>query len=163
MSWYTKVNGSHFGLPPRSIHKMTGLGGKWCELWRIRTGFIQLFSGVSGPESSWARMVGSITVCRHDITAIATSLWLTAQILTSTWSFFKKIQLYCDWKVSYQCEHTSVSLHSMFRLLDINSQQWRPVLLDGSRLCTSMKRLIRKRSVYSRHRRSWRTVVFHSR
>ena len=27
-SWYPKFNGSHFGLPPSSIHKMTGLGGK---------------------------------------------------------------------------------------------------------------------------------------
>ena len=27
-SWYPTINGSHFGLPPSSIHKMTGLGGK---------------------------------------------------------------------------------------------------------------------------------------
>ena len=27
-SWYPRFNGSHFGLPPSSIHKMTGLGGK---------------------------------------------------------------------------------------------------------------------------------------
>ena len=27
-SWNPKFNGSHFGLPPGSIHKMTGLGGK---------------------------------------------------------------------------------------------------------------------------------------
>ena len=27
-SWYPKFNGSHFGLPPSSIHKMTRLGGK---------------------------------------------------------------------------------------------------------------------------------------
>ena len=27
-SWYIKFNGSHFGLPPSSIHRMTGLGGK---------------------------------------------------------------------------------------------------------------------------------------
>ena len=26
-SWYPKFNGSHFRLPPSSIHKMTGLGG----------------------------------------------------------------------------------------------------------------------------------------
>ena len=31
-SWYPKFNGSHFGLPPRSIHRMTGLGGKM--VWR---------------------------------------------------------------------------------------------------------------------------------
>ena len=28
-SWYPKFNGSHFGLPPSSVHKMTGLGGKF--------------------------------------------------------------------------------------------------------------------------------------
>ena len=28
MSWYPEVNGSHCGLPPSSIHRMTGLGGK---------------------------------------------------------------------------------------------------------------------------------------
>ena len=27
-SWYPKFNGSHFGLPHSSIHRMTGLGGK---------------------------------------------------------------------------------------------------------------------------------------
>ena len=27
-SWYSKFNGSHFGLPGSSIFKMTGLGGK---------------------------------------------------------------------------------------------------------------------------------------
>ena len=27
-SWYPEFNGSHFGLPPSSIHQMTGLGGK---------------------------------------------------------------------------------------------------------------------------------------
>ena len=27
-SWYPEFNGSHFGLPPSSIHTMTGLGGK---------------------------------------------------------------------------------------------------------------------------------------
>ena len=27
-SWYPKFSGSHFGLPPCSIHEMTGLGGK---------------------------------------------------------------------------------------------------------------------------------------
>ena len=27
-SWYPNVNGSHFGFPPSSIHRMTGLGGK---------------------------------------------------------------------------------------------------------------------------------------
>ena len=33
-SWYPKINGSHFGLPPSSIHRMTGLGGKfvWSKL-----------------------------------------------------------------------------------------------------------------------------------
>ena len=28
-SWYPNFNGSHFGLPPSSIHRMTGLGGKF--------------------------------------------------------------------------------------------------------------------------------------
>ena len=28
VSWYTKFNGSHFAVPPSSIHKMTGQGGK---------------------------------------------------------------------------------------------------------------------------------------
>ena len=28
MVWYPKFNGSHFGLPPSSIPRMTGLGGK---------------------------------------------------------------------------------------------------------------------------------------
>ena len=28
-SLYTKHNGSHFGLPPSSIHRMTGLGGNF--------------------------------------------------------------------------------------------------------------------------------------
>ena len=34
MSWYPNFNGSHFGLPPSSIHKMTGLGDKmlWTKL-----------------------------------------------------------------------------------------------------------------------------------
>ena len=27
-SWYPEFNGSHFGLPPNTIHQMTGLGGK---------------------------------------------------------------------------------------------------------------------------------------
>ena len=27
-SWYPNFNGSHFGLPPWSIHRMTGLGGE---------------------------------------------------------------------------------------------------------------------------------------
>ena len=27
-SWYPKFNGSHFGLPPSSIHRMTGQSGK---------------------------------------------------------------------------------------------------------------------------------------
>ena len=27
--WYPKFNGSHFGLPPSSVHRMTGLGGKF--------------------------------------------------------------------------------------------------------------------------------------
>ena len=27
-SWYPNFNGGHFGLPPSSIHRMTGLGGK---------------------------------------------------------------------------------------------------------------------------------------
>ena len=27
-SCYPEINGSHFGLPPSSIHQMTGLGGK---------------------------------------------------------------------------------------------------------------------------------------
>ena len=26
-SWYPDFNGSHFGLSPSSIHRMTGLGG----------------------------------------------------------------------------------------------------------------------------------------
>ena len=29
MSWYPELNGSHFGLPPSSIHRMTGLGGNF--------------------------------------------------------------------------------------------------------------------------------------
>ena len=33
MSWYPIFNGSHFGLPPSSIHRMTGLGGK--KLWTM--------------------------------------------------------------------------------------------------------------------------------
>ena len=40
-SWYPKFNGSHFGLPPSSIHKMTGLGGKWCERLHKRTAPIE--------------------------------------------------------------------------------------------------------------------------
>ena len=28
-SWYPNFNGSHFGLPPSSIHRMTGLGGNF--------------------------------------------------------------------------------------------------------------------------------------
>ena len=28
-SWYPNFNGSHFGLPPSSIHRITGLGGKF--------------------------------------------------------------------------------------------------------------------------------------
>ena len=28
-SWYPKFNGRHFGLPPSSTHRMTGLGGTW--------------------------------------------------------------------------------------------------------------------------------------
>ena len=28
MSWYPNFNGSHFGLPPSEIHRLTGLGGK---------------------------------------------------------------------------------------------------------------------------------------
>ena len=32
-SWYLKFNGSHFGLPPSSIHRMTGLGGNF--VWTI--------------------------------------------------------------------------------------------------------------------------------
>ena len=28
-SWYPEFNGSHFGLPPSSIHRMTGLGGNF--------------------------------------------------------------------------------------------------------------------------------------
>ena len=35
-SWYPKFNGSHFGLPPSEIHRMTGLPQS-CELWRMRT------------------------------------------------------------------------------------------------------------------------------
>ena len=27
-SWYPKLKGSHFGLPPSSVHRMTGLGGR---------------------------------------------------------------------------------------------------------------------------------------
>ena len=27
-SWYSHFNGSHFGLPPSKIHRMTGAGGK---------------------------------------------------------------------------------------------------------------------------------------
>ena len=39
-SWYLNFNGSHFGLPPSEIHRMTGLRHpKSCDpLWRIRTG-----------------------------------------------------------------------------------------------------------------------------
>ena len=33
-SWYPKINESHFGLPPSSIHKMTGVGGKMTYLHR---------------------------------------------------------------------------------------------------------------------------------
>ena len=48
-SWYPNFNGSHFGLPPSEIHRMTGLGGKkvipqndgkWREQWCIHTGHI---------------------------------------------------------------------------------------------------------------------------
>ena len=39
---YPTFNGSHFGLPPSEIHRMTGLPArrhpKSCELWRLRTG-----------------------------------------------------------------------------------------------------------------------------
>ena len=33
-SWYPNFNGSHFGLPPSSINRMTGLGGKiaWTDV-----------------------------------------------------------------------------------------------------------------------------------
>ena len=40
-SRYPEFNGRHFGLPPSTIHRMTALGGKWCELWRIRTNPIE--------------------------------------------------------------------------------------------------------------------------
>ena len=40
-SLYPKFNGSHFGLPSSSIDKMTGLGSKMCEQWRMRTGLIE--------------------------------------------------------------------------------------------------------------------------
>ena len=36
-SCYLEFNGSHFDLPPSSIHKMAGLGGKWCGRWPMRT------------------------------------------------------------------------------------------------------------------------------
>ena len=42
-SWYPNFNGSHFGLPPSEIHRMTGVA-KLCELWRIRTGPIKLLA-----------------------------------------------------------------------------------------------------------------------
>ena len=29
MSWYLEINGSHFGFLPRSIHRMSGLGGSF--------------------------------------------------------------------------------------------------------------------------------------
>ena len=40
-SLYPKFNGSHFGLPPSSMHKMTGLGGKmvWMMMYAHRPHF----------------------------------------------------------------------------------------------------------------------------
>ena len=37
-SWYPEINGSHFGLPLSSIHKMAGLGGKmvWIMMYSYR-------------------------------------------------------------------------------------------------------------------------------
>ena len=37
-SWYPKFNGSHFDLPPSSIHRMTGLGGNmaWMMMYAHR-------------------------------------------------------------------------------------------------------------------------------
>ena len=37
-SWYRKFNGSHFVLPPSSIHKITHWVAKWCEPWGIWAG-----------------------------------------------------------------------------------------------------------------------------
>ena len=43
-SWHPNFNGSHFGLPPSSIHEMTGLGGKmvWTMTYAHRPYFVLL-------------------------------------------------------------------------------------------------------------------------
>ena len=51
-SWYLNINGSHFGLPPSEMHSLSGpewLGcdPKWCELWRIRTGPMEVLAANS--------------------------------------------------------------------------------------------------------------------
>ena len=62
-SWYTEFNGSHFGLPPSSIHRMTGLGGNF--VWTMTNSHVQFvlnFVILNLLGSVW-----SVTHCQKEI------------------------------------------------------------------------------------------------
>ena len=72
-SLYPKCNGSHFGLPPSSIHKMTGWVAISHILWRMRTAAI--FSPLQPLTASFSEVgiaADSLTVstCRATISAV---------------------------------------------------------------------------------------------
>ena len=72
-SWYSKFSGSHCSFPPRSIHRMTGLGvlggNSSCELswWRSRTGHIRHVTTVSRSFSPFFFSIRKSETELHDI------------------------------------------------------------------------------------------------
>ena len=96
-SWYSNFNGSHFGLPPSEIHRMTGLprsaGSRYCPLiqtldagYRSRAkchGPVPNFralsragAGVSDEALSVMRGESGDTEQRAKMTTILTRIWL---------------------------------------------------------------------------------------
>ena len=75
-SWYPKFNGSHFGSPPSSIHRMTRLGGNpmWTMTYRPSP------QARSYPDTviCFVKALPSYTVCTH------TTLYSTSQVLVIT-------------------------------------------------------------------------------
>ena len=69
-SWYPKFNGRHFGLPPSSVHRMTGLGGNFVSTmtyaymphWHLRSATGHVYLCTSSPLNSVAQpLISGVT------------------------------------------------------------------------------------------------------
>ena len=104
-SWYPKFNGSHVGLPPSSVHRMTGLGGKVVWTTVIAEIFVRVkISYSSVCQLSYARNFRTATVVSDTHAYVYGIRMLLNFVLSAKSTKYTTLIAYenlCDYSMTY--------------------------------------------------------------